>query len=241
MLNRSYFVLFCGGFSLSLVLKQLALVLSIPSQRRFGYLLLVWSGYIIIQLANTWSTLQGNTLSGITLAVSTSTLFYSACVTWLLYISMQRYLAINHEAKYKLVIRRGTIALMLTIFVIRFVRTILIYIQNSGSAVFPAAATMQQNSTKLIAFYQLRYYLVVELILTLFSIVVAVLESLNYSGNNVADMDWIMISWAISALLEQSQILSKLFAEGSSVSGNKVTSTPKKAIEKTGNTSASDL
>ncbi|KAJ3254444.1 hypothetical protein HK103_007162 [Boothiomyces macroporosus] len=161
---------------------------------------------------------------------------------------------------------------MLTIFVIRFVRTILIYIQNSGSAVFPAAATMQvitifpifilrmlfdmasllklfqhfnsltqQNSAKLIAFYQLRYYLVVELILTLFSIVVAVLESLNYSGNNVADMDWIMISWAISALLEQSQILSKLFAEGSSVSGNKVTSTPKRAIEKTGNTSASDL
>ncbi|KAJ3254445.1 hypothetical protein HK103_007163 [Boothiomyces macroporosus] len=167
--------------------------------------------------------------------------------------------------------RWGTIGLMIVVFIIRFIRTILVYIQNSGSSVFPAAAVMQvitifpifvirmifdiaslvklfqhfssvtnQPANKLVAFYQLGYSLVVEVILTFFSIVVAVLESQNYTGDDVADMDWIMISWAIGALLEQSQILTKLFHDDGKVSGTK-TNTAKKTIENTGKASSTDL
>ncbi|KAJ3270721.1 hypothetical protein HDV01_007477 [Terramyces sp. JEL0728] len=185
---------------------------------------------------------------------------------------MQRYLAINHETKFAVYVRWATIGLMVVVFTIRFARTVLVYIQNSGSAVFPVAATLQvitifptfiirmlfdiaslvklsqhfnsithQSANKLVAFYQLGYLLVIEVVLTLFSIVVAVLESQNYAGDDVANMDWIMISWAIGALLEQSQILTRLFNESELKTSAKANTATKKTIERTGNASAADL
>ncbi|KAJ3321659.1 hypothetical protein HDV06_003952 [Boothiomyces sp. JEL0866] len=201
----------------------------------------------MIQLVNTWSTLQTRTIENFTWVVSTSTLFYSVCVTSLLYISMQRYLAINHQSTYSEWIRKGTIAMLVVLFLVRVVRTGYVFIQNSGSSVFPIASTLQiltifpifvirmffdvasliklyehfssvslQPSNKRVAFAQLGYSLVVEILLTLLSIYVAYMEAIGYTGDNIAVVDWIMISWAIGALLEQSQILKRLFSDAHS-------------------------
>lgn len=132
--------------------------------------------------------------------------------------------------------------MMVTVFTIRMARTVLVIIENSGTAFFPQASTLQvitlvpifvvrmsfdiaasykllqqynssveKSPLKLCVFYQIGYSLFMEIVLTFFSIVVAVLEAENYTGDNVAFMDWIMISWAIGGLLEQSHILKALF------------------------------
>lgn len=91
MLTRGYFALFAAGFSLCMIIKQLSLVYSDPSKRKLGLVLLLWSIYITIQLIDQWSLLEQRDLPGIAWALYISTIFYSACVTWLLHISMQRY------------------------------------------------------------------------------------------------------------------------------------------------------
>ncbi|KAJ3251829.1 hypothetical protein HK103_002039 [Boothiomyces macroporosus] len=153
-----------------------------------------------------------------------------------------RYLAINYTTRHSNLYKTFTVTMMVIVFTIRMARTVLVMIENSGTAFFPQASTLQvitlvpifvvrmsfdiaasykllqqynssveKSPSKLCVFYQIGYSLFMEIVLTFFSIVVAVLEAENYTGDNVAFMDWIMISWAIGGLLEQSHILKALF------------------------------
>ncbi|KAI8899970.1 hypothetical protein BC833DRAFT_563654 [Globomyces pollinis-pini] len=243
-LTRGLFATFASGFSLSLMLKQLLIVLSTTLNYMHLSLIFNWTLYIFLQLVNQWSNLEKRPIPNFTYINSTSTIFYSIALCMVFYTSVDRFLAINNQIYGYKYIRLSSYGLLVVLLGSRLIRTILIFIQNSGSSLFPASNYIQLatilvifflklcfdagslgtlrrvlirktkgkfKTTQIRALMQLRMTLVIELLLTIISWVVATLEAYTYTGDNLAFMDWLLISWCIAAYIDQKPLLQRLF------------------------------
>jgi hypothetical protein len=256
-LNRSYFLLFAAGFSVSILLKQ-SIVLITDRKKQWVNLVLYNSFmlYVLIQLVNAWSTLEKRTIPNFTYAISFSTLLYSISLCATLYISMQRVSCFYPVGKFQAFVSKGMIVIPAVLFAVRIVRTVLVFIQNSGSSVFPQAAVMQlitllpvlalravfdclslyalrQIGNKSASYFQIEdnaptkramnsitISLIIELFLSIVSLMVATLEAVNYQGMMVSFIDWLLIAWCISSAIDQKAHYRIIFRLESSVGGN---------------------
>ncbi|KAI8899971.1 hypothetical protein BC833DRAFT_583537 [Globomyces pollinis-pini] len=246
-LTRSLFAIFSSGFALAIMFRQLIIVLSNTLNIIHLSMIFNWILYIFLQLVNQWSNLEKRPITNFTYVNSTSTIFYSIALCMVFYTSVDRFLAINNQIYGYKYIRFGSYGLLVVLLGSRLIRTVLIYIQNSGSSLFPASNYIQLATilvifflklcfdaasfgtlkrvltqktkggignlkvTQVRALMQLRMTLVVELSLTIISWVVATLEAYSYTGDNLAFMDWLLISWCIAAYIDQKPLLQRLF------------------------------
>jgi hypothetical protein len=143
-LIRYFFLLFAAGFSLALLLKQ-SIVLLIDRRKQGLNLILYFSFliYLLIQLVNAWSLLEKRTIPNFVYVTASSTVLYSLTLCATLYISMKRVCCFYQTGLIHKMISKITIVVPLVLFVVRIVRTVLVFIQSTSSTIFPAIAILQ--------------------------------------------------------------------------------------------------
>ncbi|KAJ3415182.1 Arginase, catabolizes arginine to ornithine and urea [Chytridiales sp. JEL 0842] len=163
--DRTNFGLVASGFALFMIFKYTAVLLSRKlrgTDRIAAAILGAWSVYIIIQVIDLWSKRTTGAIENWFYAINTSTLFYSTVLCGILYMSILRVLALfggvpTGESVSSMTNKRrleiAGIALVAIIFLVRGVRTILIFIASTADKTsvpaLNANATAMQIATLL--------------------------------------------------------------------------------------------
>ncbi|KAI8894511.1 hypothetical protein BC833DRAFT_604667 [Globomyces pollinis-pini] len=205
-----------------------------------------WLIYVTIQLINAWTILENSKIPNFTYAVSFSTLLYNITICGILFVSLQRFEALYSTNLKSLPIKKIGLYFIGVLFLARTIRSGLVFLQNTGSAVFPESNMIQlatifpiliirtildigsfkkvfelrvrdtNDSSKLKAFKKIIVSLSLEIILSVFAIGIAGLEAIAYTGLKPAFVDWILIAWCLGALTEQKKLYQIIFGHTTS-------------------------
>jgi hypothetical protein len=127
--TRLLYLLLASSFSFALLLKQI-LTLSIDRKKQLINTLILtsFSTYIGIQMANSWSILEGNQSPGFDEALKFSTILYNISICSILYLSMTRAAGLFQTGIIKTLAEDYSKIFAIAIFAIRTIRTILVFI-----------------------------------------------------------------------------------------------------------------
>ena len=137
-LNRLYFLLFAGGFSISVLLSKLVVLWVDQKKQIMNVVLYIsWLSYLIIQLTFAWTKIEDTAVEIPNVLLSFSTLFYNVSICSILYMSMQRNLVLYPAGDIQRYTKMLMYPLLIVLFIIRTSRSIVIFISNSGEILFP--------------------------------------------------------------------------------------------------------
>jgi hypothetical protein len=142
-LSRIPFVFFGAGYSYALLINQVILGLSeVKPALSLVFVAISWAIYLTLQSTKSWSDFEYTSPPWYTYLNSASTFFYNITVCGILQLSINRFISVNPRGKLRNIVEHGGLALNVVILLVRTARTILIFIQNSGSSVFPISTVL---------------------------------------------------------------------------------------------------
>jgi hypothetical protein len=142
-MQRNIFQIFAGGFAMCMILKQSVVVFTTNGEQKNSILLLSWFVYILLQLVKVWSEMEGVAIPNAKYLLYSSTFLYNLSVVGILFSGTERFLAIKNTSPFYNRIKVASYWICAILLITRTVRTILIFVSDSGGNVFPEASYIQ--------------------------------------------------------------------------------------------------